>query len=220
MGAAVAKLSDQESQHPAFIDIGQNLEIGAETDSVKAFHTAGFLGSEYSPFLISDPNDAVQHTRPSEHLGRARFFRRYDYYKRLVEPAPLDNTVAISSVKVWLDRSKRSRLLNSPAAKSFDLSLEPKASYDIYNTGRFGLGCLLARRLVESGARFVEVTTEYIPFRYWDTHENGHTANRPYETGRRCSHFATASRPGTARIAGQDAGCDCQRVRTRHVGGG
>ncbi len=34
-----------------------------------------------------------------------------------------------------------------------------------YNTGQFGLGCLLARRLVEAGARFIEVTTEYIPFR-------------------------------------------------------
>jgi len=42
------------------------------------------------------------------------------------------------------------------------------------NTGRFGLGCLLARRLVEHGVRFVEVTSEYIPFRHWDTHENGH----------------------------------------------
>jgi hypothetical protein len=53
--------------------------------------------------------------------------------------------------------------------------LEPKATYDVYNTGRFGLGCLLARRLVEAGARFIEVTTEYIPFLNWDTHENGHT---------------------------------------------
>ncbi len=67
------------------------------------------------------------------------------------------------------------RLLSSPAAKAFDLSLEPKASYDKYNTGRFGLGCLLARRLTEVGARFIEVTTEYIPFVNWDTHENGHT---------------------------------------------
>src|SRR5450759_354206 len=67
------------------------------------------------------------------------------------------------------------RLLSSPAAKAFDLSLEPKASYDQYNTGKFGLGCLLARRLTEAGARFIEVTTEYIPFEYWDTHENGHT---------------------------------------------
>ena len=45
----------------------------------------------------------------------------------------------------------------------------------MYNTGRFGLGCLLARRLTEVGARFIEVTTEYIPFLNWDTHDNGHT---------------------------------------------
>jgi hypothetical protein len=36
-------------------------------------------------------------------------------------------------------------------------------------------GCLLARRLVEAGARFIEVSTEYVPFLGWDTHDNGHT---------------------------------------------
>jgi arylsulfatase A-like enzyme len=53
--------------------------------------------------------------------------------------------------------------------------LEPKESFDAYNTGRFGQGCLLARRLVENGARFVEVTTEYVPFFQWDTHKDGHS---------------------------------------------
>src|SRR2546423_13085435 len=71
--------------------------------------------------------------------------------------------------------AKRVRLRGRPAAKAFHLSLEPKANYDKYNTGKFGLGCLLARRLTEAGARFIEVTTEYIPFQFWDTHENGHT---------------------------------------------
>jgi arylsulfatase A-like enzyme len=66
------------------------------------------------------------------------------------------------------------RLLTSPSAKAFDLSLEPKKSYDVYNNSRFGQGCLLARRLIEAGTRYIEVITEYIPFRYWDTHENGH----------------------------------------------
>jgi hypothetical protein len=66
------------------------------------------------------------------------------------------------------------RLLTSPSAKAFDLSLEPQKSYEVYNTGRFGQGCLLARRLIEAGARYVEVTTEYIPFRFWDSHESGH----------------------------------------------
>jgi hypothetical protein len=70
---------------------------------------------------------------------------------------------------------KAHTLLSSPAARAFDLSLEPKDSYEKYNTGRFGLGCLLARRLTEVGARFIEVTTEYVPFLHWDTHENGHT---------------------------------------------
>ena len=55
------------------------------------------------------------------------------------------------------------------------MSLEKKEIYNTYNTGHFGRGCLLARRLVEAGARFIEVTTEYVPFLNWDTHENGHT---------------------------------------------
>jgi hypothetical protein len=66
------------------------------------------------------------------------------------------------------------RLLNSKERAAFDLAQEPKESYEKYNTGRFGLGCLLARRLVEAGARFIEVTTEDVPFVHWDTHENGH----------------------------------------------
>jgi hypothetical protein len=177
MGAVISRtLGPRNPDIPAFIDIGQNLEIGAESDSVKAFHTAGFLGSEHSPFLISDPNDAVSRTRPSENIGRSRFTRRYDLYKQLVAASPVGqygSDFQRESLKRSLENAHR--LLTSPAAKAFDLSLEPKPSYDIYNTGRFGLGCLLARRLVESGARFVEVTTEYIPFRYWDTHENGHT---------------------------------------------
>src|SRR5437868_7835920 len=71
------------------------------------------------------------------------------------------------------------RLLSSKDRDAFDLSKEPKETFDRYNTGRFGLGCLLARRLVEAGARFIEVTTEYVPFLHWDTHENGHaTAER------------------------------------------
>ena len=66
------------------------------------------------------------------------------------------------------------RLLSSKERNAFDLTTEPKESYQRYNTGRFGLGCLLARRLAEAGARYIEVTTEYVPFLHWDTHENGH----------------------------------------------
>ena len=176
MGAMISRtLGQRNPDIPAFIDIGQNLEIGAETDSVKAFHTGGFLGSEHAPFLIADPKDAVSRVRPSEHVGPERFANRYEQYKQLVAASPVGQYGSDFQRESLLRSLENAhRLLSSPAAKAFDLSLEPKAHYDVYNTGRFGLGCLLARRLAEAGARFVEVTTEYIPFRYWDTHENGH----------------------------------------------
>jgi hypothetical protein len=177
LGAMISRtLGPRHPDIPAFIDIGQNLEIGAESDSVKAFHTAGFLGSEHAPFLITNPVDAVASTRPSEFLGASRFANRQKLYRELVAASPVGQYGG-DFQRESLRRSMENahRLLTSPAARAFDLSLEPRAIYDRYNTGRFGLGCLLARRLVEAGARFIEVTTEYIPFRYWDTHENGHT---------------------------------------------
>src|SRR6204780_2122764 len=160
---------------PAFVDIGQNLEIGGESDGVKAFHTAGFLGTEYGPFLIADPADAMASGRPPAHMTDGRFRARYERYRKLVEASPIAK-YGSDYQQESLERSleKAHRLVTSGVAKAFDLSLEPKALYDTYNTGRFGLGCLLARRLTEAGARFIEVTTEYVPFRYWDTHENGH----------------------------------------------
>jgi hypothetical protein len=105
-----------------------------------------------------------------------RFANRNKLYKAMLANSPVGE-FGSDYQKESLLRSMDNahRLLSSPAAKAFDLSLEPKESYDKYNTGRFGLGCLLARRLTEAGARFIEVTTEYIPFKYWDTHENGHT---------------------------------------------
>jgi hypothetical protein len=176
MGSFVARtLGSRNPDIPAFLDIGQNMEIGAESDALKAFHTAGFLGSEYGPFQIMDPRDAVSVTRPSEFVGRSRFENRRALYRKMLEASPLARNGSDYQKESYLRSLENAhRLLTSPAAKAFDLSLEPEKSYDIYNTSRFGLGCLLARRAVEAGARFIEVTTEYIPFRYWDSHENGH----------------------------------------------
>jgi uncharacterized protein (DUF1501 family) len=177
MGAVISRtLGPKNPDLPAFVDIGQNIEIGGESDGLKAFHTAGFLGSEHGPFFITDPKDAAQSTRPSEFVGASRFASRYELYKKMVAAGPVGQ-YGSSFQQESLRRSIENahRLMNSPAAKAFDLSREPAKSFEKYNTSRFGQGCLLARRLVENGARFVEVTTEYIPFRYWDTHENGHT---------------------------------------------
>jgi hypothetical protein len=176
MGAILARtLGPNHPDMPAFIDIGQNLEIGGESDGVKAFHTAGFLGAEYGPFLIADPADAMSSVRPPAHMTDGRFRARYESYRKLIEASPV-MMHGSDYQRESLERSleKAHRLVTSGVSKAFDFSLEPKKTYDTYNTGRFGLGCLLARRLTEAGARFIEVTSEYVPFRYWDTHENGH----------------------------------------------
>jgi Protein of unknown function (DUF1501) len=176
IGAVIARtLGPLNPAIPAFIDIGQRFDLG-EGEELKAFHTAGFLGSEYGPFTISNPEQAAESVRPPEGMSSSRFENRDKFYRKLAAESPIGqygSDYQQQSLIRSLDNAHR--LLSSPASKAFDLSLEPKANYDKYNTGRFGLGCLLARRLTEVGARFIEVTTEYIPFVNWDTHENGHT---------------------------------------------
>lgn len=72
MGSWIAKLLGPKSpEMPPFIAVGQNLEIGAESDALKSFHTAGFLGTEHGPFMITDPRDAVASAQPPIRL-RAR----------------------------------------------------------------------------------------------------------------------------------------------------
>jgi hypothetical protein len=176
LGAVIARtLGPLNPAVPAFIDIGQRFDLG-EGEELKAFHTAGFLGGEFGPFLIPYPDQAANTIRPPKGMSPARFENRDKFYKRLVKGSPLGEAGSDYQQQSLLRAMDGAhRLLSSPSAKAFDLSLEPKASYDRYNTGQFGLGCLLARRLAEVGARFIEVTTEYIPFLNWDTHDNGHT---------------------------------------------
>ncbi|HEX8521837.1 MAG TPA: DUF1501 domain-containing protein [Tepidisphaeraceae bacterium] len=175
LGSWIAKtLGPNNPVIPAFIDIGQRLDLG-EGEELKAFHTAGFLGSEFGPFMISEPAQAMDTVRPPKGMSPSRFQNREKFYKYLVKNSPAAD-VASDYQKESLLRSidQAHRLLNDPAAKAFDLTAEPKESYDAYNTGRFGLGCLLAKRLTQAGARFIEVTSEYIPFLNWDTHADGH----------------------------------------------
>jgi len=175
IGAFLARtLGPRNPDIPPFIAVGQNMELGAESDALKAFHTAGFLGSEYGPFQMVDPRDAVSVTRPSEYVGPTRFENRRAFYKKLLDASPVKNAGDHQRESYLRSVENAHRLLTSPAAKAFDLALEKPEVIAKYGDNKFGLGCLQARRLVEAGARFIEVTSEYIPFRFWDTHENGH----------------------------------------------
>ncbi|HET6247465.1 MAG TPA: DUF1501 domain-containing protein, partial [Tepidisphaeraceae bacterium] len=200
LGAFIARtLGPLNEAMPPFINIGQRFDLG-EGEELKAFTTAGFLGSEYGPFNIPYPQQAAEAVRPPAGMTPGRFEDRNKFYKKLLGASPIGEHGSGYQKESFLRAMDNAhRLLSSPAAKAFDLSLEPAAStakylpkdfdasklksfsldrtgsYEKQTVGRFGLGCLLARRLAEAGARYIEVTTEYIPFLNWDTHENGHT---------------------------------------------
>lgn len=200
LGAVIARtLGPRNPAVPAFIDIGQRFDLG-EGEELKAFHTAGFLGSEFGPFIVTNPADAAASVRPPAGMSAGRFQRRDALYRRLLEQSPIGRYGSDYQQQSLLrSMDNAHRLLSSPAAQAFDLTREPVekirqyfpayapgdrfdvapdrfgAQYERQMSGRFGLGCLLARRMAEVGARFIEVTTEYIPFMNWDTHENGHT---------------------------------------------
>jgi hypothetical protein len=199
LGAIVSRtLGPRDPAMPAFINIGQRMDVG-ESEELKAFTTAGFLGTEFGPFGVPYPDEAADVVRPPGGMSPGRFESRDQFFRRLLDASPIGwEGSAYQRDSLLRAYDNAHRLLSSPAAKAFDLSLEPidhirkyvpgyvagqkfraqqdrfGAAYERQMVGRFGLGCLLARRLVESGARYVEVTTEYIPFLNWDTHENGH----------------------------------------------
>ncbi len=179
LGAWIAHaLGPKNPAIPAFIDIGQGYEGNGEAEELKAFQTGGCLGAEFNPFRVPDPRQAVNIVKPPAGMSLERFRRRYDTFRKLVSDGVGSDGKALSDAQrdaLLRSVEQAHRLMDSSAAKAFDLSLEPKESFDTYNTCKFGLGCLLARRLVEEGARFIEVTTEYGPFLQWDTHDNGHT---------------------------------------------
>jgi hypothetical protein len=176
LGAWIARVRGPNNPAlPPFINIGQRLDGIGEQEELRAFTTGGFFGSEYGPFNLPFPTDAVAAVRPPRGMTPERFATRQQHYGELLRASPFGELASDHHYESMLrSMDNAHRLLSSRDRAAFDLSLEPRPIYDRYNTGRFGLGCLLARRLAEAGARFIEVTTEYVPFLHWDTHENGH----------------------------------------------
>ncbi len=177
IGSWMAKvLGPRNPVMPAFINIGQRLEGVGESEELKAFTTAGFFGSEFGPMNLPFPEEAAASVRPPKGMDANRFSRRDKLFRKLVDHSPHREYMSDYQQQSMLRSMDNAyRLLSSKERQAFDITLEPKEVQAKYDTGRFGRGCLLARRLVEAGARFVEVTTEYVPFLHWDTHKDGHS---------------------------------------------
>jgi hypothetical protein len=126
----------------------------------------GFLGIEYSPFVVNDPTKPVANLNRPGSTDRARFKRRWKLLeraeKRFAKGRRDDMVQGHSSIYEQAESFMHSKL-----AKAFDCSKESEAVRSAYGKNKFGQGVLMARRLVEVGVPFVEVTLGG-----WDTHRD------------------------------------------------
>ncbi len=138
--------------------------------------SAGFLGKKYDPFLIdADPskeNFEVPDLLPPEYISSMRINRR----RRLRDA--VDDSIA------YLEKSEDAKLLDTnfdqayrlisstEARDAFDLSQEKADLRQKYGYNKFGQSCLMSRRLIESGVRFVTINMFETVFNEitWDIH--------------------------------------------------
>ncbi|MGZ0170271.1 MAG: DUF1501 domain-containing protein [Planctomycetales bacterium] len=174
VGAVASYLQGRRTDLPPFVVLPEIMGRGG--GNLPNGQAGGFLGKSHDPFALNaDPskdNFEVPDLLPPADIGTVRLDRR----RRLRDL--VDDTVksfdASDNAKL-LDSNFETayRMMTSAAAReAFDLSKEPASVRDRYGRTRFGQCCLLARRLVESGVRFVTINTFLTVFDEitWDIH--------------------------------------------------
>lgn len=137
---------------------------------------SGFLGPRYAPLLVSgtsnDPtaraNLTVENLDPVG-IARSGLSDRQQLLEIMRGGVPGAATAARKHAAVY---DQALRMVETRGEGAFDLDEEPTELRDAYGRNRFGQGCLLARRLVERGVPFVEVTLGAAGDATWDTHLN------------------------------------------------
>lgn len=154
IGSTVAKeLGNPDFPLPNFVSIG-NRSFGA-----------GFLGARYQPLVVNNPNTGVENLR--SFVGTSQFDNRVNLLDELDQAFSRTHPDAHPAVAHRTTYQRAVTLMRDRGARSFDIATEPQNVRSAYGTGNFGQGCLLARKLIEAGVQFVEVTLGG-----WDTHQN------------------------------------------------
>ncbi|MEX2113080.1 MAG: DUF1501 domain-containing protein [Pirellulales bacterium] len=173
-GCALAFLRGRKSDLPAHVILPE--PMGPTGGNLPHGQDAGFLGKAHDPFaLMTDPskeNFKVPDLLPPPEIGEVRLARRRKL--RSIVEETVNNFEASDNAKL-LDSNFEAafRMMTSEQARSaFDLSKEPTAVRERYGMNRFGQCCLLSRRLIEAGVRFVTVNTFLTVFNEitWDIH--------------------------------------------------
>lgn len=131
---------------PSFIKVGDVKKLGG-----------GYFGSRYAALPVASPKSGLLHIKRPNSLSEKQFDNQYAMMNELnAEFAKTVKNQHINSYhQIYEDAV---RLMNSKDLATFDISKESKKTKSAYGENPFGQGCLLARRLVEKGVRFVEVS--------------------------------------------------------------
>jgi uncharacterized protein (DUF1501 family) len=125
---------------------------------------SGFLGAAHQPLMVLDPNRGVENLTPG--VANNQFENRVGLLQEL--EAGFNKTYGPGMGNAHQTTYNLAvTLVQDEGTRAFDLSQETAATRQRYGGTRFGDGCLLARRLIEAGVTFVEVTLGG-----WDTHTN------------------------------------------------
>jgi hypothetical protein len=156
-GSIVDRLAPAKVGVPTFVAYPHTISDGSITPG----QGASFLGKGHDPLFINqDPNSPdfrLPELSLPDHLSLERLGNRREMLRLIDRQTELlDFSAKARGIDAHYDRAMT--MLSSPAIKkAFDLSAEPDAVRERYGRTTYGQGCLLARRLVEAGARFVNV---------------------------------------------------------------
>jgi hypothetical protein len=188
IGAIVGRTRGRRDPNvPAYIYIGRDIDTSdAEKLFISEYIGPGFYGVNHAPFMIPDPSKGMQTLNAYGNMDIPRLDRRQAYLKKLcgLEGQALEGSGKVSDYMKVMEAARA--MMDSPVKKAFDYRTEEKpqilAAYqpqieqkdlletDYFYGNRFGESLLLARRLVERGARFVQVEYQYGPFKGFDMH--------------------------------------------------
>jgi hypothetical protein len=174
VGSVVSALMGRKSDLPAFVVLPQTMGRGG--GNLPNGQAGGFLGKANDPFSLmadpSQPNFKVPDLLPPVEFDAARLARRQKL-RQVVDSAVKDFEGSENAKLMDENFHAAFRLMSSREAReAFDLSKESPAMRERYGLNRFGQCCLLARRLVEAGVRFVTINTFLTVFDEitWDIH--------------------------------------------------
>jgi hypothetical protein len=138
-------------------------------DSSPDLTGGGFFGAKYAAAPVGSPEEGLRDCSRAPAVSPEDFDRRLTLADKLNRQ--FHNRYPNADVKAYEELYREAvSLMNSKDLKAFDLRQESEAVRSLYGPGRFAQGCMLARRLVEHGVRFVEVQLGG-----WDTHYDNFT---------------------------------------------